>query len=138
MEEMGVRQFAKETLKSFKKTPVSFQAIFFADKIIVNVVIDGAADATFDLPLSTHSAISTALQLEDSLPVEPVVLVGDPQNIKMQVIAAQIGKVVLHLKHPRNVILSIGTRWFGRGDSTNEDDFEKVAFVLENVKSLLQ
>lgn len=138
MDEIGVKQFAKETQTSFNETPVDFQAVYFADKIIVNVVIAGAADATFDIPLSTHSAISTALQLEDSLPVEPVVLVGDPQNIKMQVIAAQIGKVVLHLKHPRNVILSIGTRWFGRGDSTNDDDFEKVAFVLENVKALLQ
>lgn len=131
------RQFAKETVATYEDTQVSFQAVFFADKIILNVVVDGAADATFDLPLSTHSVISPALQLEEGLAVEPVVLVGDPQNVKMQVVAAQVGKVVLHLKHPRNVILSIGTRWFGRGDVTGGDDFEKVAFVLENVKALL-
>lgn len=137
MEEHEVRQFAKEIEASLNNTSVNYQVISFADKIILNVIIEGAADATFDLPLSTHSTVSPALQLEDSLPVEPVVLVGDPQNVKMQVIAAQIGKVVLHLKHSRNVILSIGTRWFGRGDVANDDDFEKVAFVLQNVKTLL-
>lgn len=167
MEQSEIKQFAKEITASFKEplretlketeekekekekevkekevkekeTNVTFLAVFFADKVILNVIIDGAADATFDLPLSTHSAISQALQLEDSLPVEPIVLVGDPQNVKMQVIAAQIGKVVLHLKYQGNVILSIGTRWFGRGDVTEDNDFEKVAFVLQHVKNLLQ
>lgn len=29
-------------------------------------------------------------------------------------VAGQIGKVVRQLKNPRNVILSLGSRWFGR------------------------
>lgn len=138
MDEQDVRQFAKESTDSFKNTELNFQAVFFVDKIITNVIIDGVADATFDIPLSTKSTISASLHLEDSLPVEPVVLVGDPQNVKMQVIASQIGKVVLHLKQPKNVILSIGTRWFGSGDETNDDDFEKLALILQHIKALLQ
>lgn len=138
MDEGGVRQFAKESTDTFKNSELNFQAVFFNDKIIINVIIDGVADATFDIPLSTKSAISSSLNLDESLPVEPVVLVGDPQNVKMQVIASQIGKVVLHLKQPKSVILSIGTRWFGRGDETNEDDFEKLALILQHIKALLQ
>lgn len=138
MDESNSRQFAKESKTTLKNSELNFQAVFFADKIILNVIIDGVADATFDIPLSTKSTISSSLHLEDSLPVEPVVLVGDPQNVKMQVIASQIGKVVLHLKQPKNVILSIGTRWFGRGDETNDDDFEKLAVILQHIKALLQ
>lgn len=133
-----MRQFAKEIAAHHNDTEVRFQAVFFADKIILSILINGAADATFDLPLPIHTAMLPAVPAEDSLPVEPIVLVGDQQNVKIQVVAAQIGKVVMHLKHPRNAILSIGTRWFARGDATNADDFEKVTFVLEHVKRLLE
>ena len=138
MEEPPVRQFAKEIAAHHNDTEVRFQAVFFADKIILSILINEAADATFDLPLPIHTAMLPAVPAEDSLPVEPIVLVGDQQNVKIQVVAAQIGKVVMHLKHPRNAILSIGTRWFARGDATNADDFEKVTFVLEHVKRLLE
>lgn len=128
----------KEIECSNNGTNFNFQKIEFADKIIVNVLIDGVMDTTFDIPLSTHSAINRSTQLEEiDLSVEPIVLVGNPHNIKLQVIASQIGKVVQQLRNPRNVILAMGSRYFGKGDETADGDFEKLMFVLEQIKALM-
>ncbi|KAF3990922.1 hypothetical protein FT663_00858 [Candidozyma haemuli var. vulneris] len=113
-----------------------FQRVSFEDKLVINILIDGVMDTSFDLPLSTSKAIdSSVLTSEDSLGVEPVVLVGDPHNLKLQVVAGQIGKVVYSSGNRRNVILSMGSRWFGR--ETQDGDFEKLMFVLEKVKEVL-
>lgn len=106
--------------------------------MILNVLTNDIMDTTLDIPLSTQATINDGLSDEDSLGVEPVVLVGNPHNLKIQVVAGQIGKVVRQLKNPRNVILSLGSRWFGSGDSTEDGDFEKLMFVLGNIKKLLE
>lgn len=126
----------KEVVALYGLDELRFQKIEFADKIILNVLVNDVIDTTFDIPLSTHAAISLTRD-EDALGIEPVVLVGDPHNLKLQVVAAQIGKIV-QLTEPRNVILSIGSRWFGRGDKTEQDDFEKLMFVGKHVKEVLQ
>lgn len=114
-----------------------FHRITFTDKVILNVMVNGAMDTSFDIPLLTLSTINRSLDQEDSLGPEPVVLMGDPNNLKLQVIASQIGKVAAQLKEPRNVILSIASRWFGNPDETNYGDFDKLVFVLQQIKSLL-
>lgn len=126
-----------EITGSYGNSRLAFQRVDFVDKIVLNVLIDDVIDTTFDIPLSTQSTINLAIQDEHLLGVEPVVLVGDPQNLKLQVIAGQIGKVVQNLKNPRNVILSIGSRWFGNKDDTNDGDFDKLMFVLQNVQKLV-
>lgn len=115
-----------------------FHKISYSDKLVLNIMVNGAMDTSFDLPLLTLSTINRSIQQEDSLGPEPVVLMGDPNNLKLQVIASQIGKVVSQLRDPRNVILSMGSRWFGKADETSDGDFEKLMFVLQHVKSLLE
>lgn len=115
-----------------------FHKISYSDKLVLNLMVNGAMDTSFDLPLLTLSTINRSIQQEDSLGPEPVVLMGDPNNLKLQVIASQIGKVVSQLRDPRNVILSMGSRWFGKADETSDGDFEKLMFVLQHVKSLLE
>lgn len=128
----------REIVASYGTDSLRFQKIDFENKIVLNVLVNDVMDTTFDIPLSTQLAINPSLNDEDSLGVEPVVLVGNPHNLKLQVIAGQIGKVVKLLKYPRNVILSVGSRWFGSGDQTNEGDFERLMFVLGNIKQLLE
>lgn len=112
-----------------------FYKVDFVDKLVVGIVVDGVMDALFDLPLSTLKVIDEGVMKEDSLGVEPVVLVGDPQNLKLQVVAGQIGKVIYSLGNRKNVILSMGLRWWGR--ETEEGDFDKLVFVLEKVRELV-
>lgn len=93
-------------------------------------------DTSFDLPLSTLKVIdSQVLASDESLGIEPVVLVGDPHNLKLQVVAGQIGKVVYLMGNRKNVILTMGSRWFGK-DPT-DGDFDKLMFVLGKIKELL-
>lgn len=127
----------KEIIDQHENDHFSFQLIEFDDKIILNVMINGIVDTTLDIPMPTQSHINDPLQDEQSLGVEPVVLLGDPHNIKIQVVASQIGKVVQLLRRPRNIILSIASRYFGKGDVTQDGDFEKVMFVVQHVKELL-
>lgn len=122
--------------RSHLGTPVTFQRVDFADKLILNIYVDGVIDTTFDVPVSTRQLISGRALEPEALDIEPVVLVGDPQNLKIQIVASQIAKVVLLLEWPRNMVLSIGSRWFGR--ESQEGDFERMMFVLEAVKELLQ
>lgn len=127
----------REITAKYGEDHFSFQTVEFDNKIILNVMINGIVDTTLDIPLSAQTTINPLLQEEESLGVEPVVLLGDPRNIKIQVVASQIGKVVQLLKHPRNVILSIASRWFGCADETHDGDFEKLMFVMQHVKQLL-
>ncbi|GEQ72088.1 hypothetical protein JCM33374_g5774 [Metschnikowia sp. JCM 33374] len=115
-----------------------FHKVSFTDKLILNIMVNDVMDTTFDIPLLTSSTINRSLQREDSLGPEPIVLMGNPNNLKLQVIAGQIGKVVSQSRDPRNVILSMGSRWFGKADETNDGDFEKLMFVLQHIKSLLE
>lgn len=115
------------------------QKVEFENRIILNVAIDGAMNFTFDIPLSNR--VGQPLVRADSANdpgVEPVLLLGDLKNIKMQVVATQIGKMVLYNGgKPKNVILTIGSRWFGDGNSTGTEDFNKLMFVLNNIKALV-
>lgn len=119
----------------------TFHKIELSDKIILNVHTNGIIDTTFDIPISSKAAISSTTNSIDSseegLGVEPIILVGDSSNLKIQIIASQIGKLILLLANPKNLILSIGSRWFGKGDEVKDDDFEKLMFVLANIKEIL-
>lgn len=113
------------------------QKISFADKYIVNVIVNDVVDSTFDIPLATLAQVNRVLQHEESLPVEPVVLVGDPNNLKAQVMVGQLGKVILQLGAPKNTILSINSRWLGPAEAT-DGDLEKLLFLLLQMKLLFQ
>lgn len=141
---MEAAKLSKSVTKTYSNdadAEFTFQKIELGDKIVLNVYINGIIDTTFDIPISSRAAInSSTFSLESSeegLGVEPVILVGDPNNLKIQIIAGQIGKLVLLLKEPKNLILSIASRWFGRGDETTDQDFEKLMFVLSGVKEVL-
>lgn len=144
-------QFAMESTPEFSKSitakfpgdeenEFTFHKIELNNKLILNVQINGVMDTTFDIPVSSKSSINAYSNLSNSEDggVEPVILIGDHSNLKIQVVASQIGKLVLVSQEPKNLILSIGSRWFGKGNETDENDFNKLMFVLDNVKQLLK
>lgn len=113
------------------------------DKLILNVQINGIMDTTFDIPISTGVKVRLTLSggsqhlAGEDVGIEPVVLIGEVNNIKLDIVASQIGKLMLTQQNPKNIILTIGSRWFGKGDTHEEDDFEKLMFILESVKSVI-
>ncbi|CAX45514.1 conserved hypothetical protein [Candida dubliniensis CD36] len=132
-----------------------FHIINYNDKQIINISINGLIDTTFELPVSTKSAITYASALEIStdhfddedgdgeeirerevIP-EPILLIGDYANMKLSIVATQISKII-STTCPKPTILSIGSKWFGKGDEVNDDDFDKLMFILANVKTLIQ
>lgn len=122
-----------------------FHKVEIGETLILNIMIDGIADTTMELPLNSQQAINILSELsnfeeyEESLGVEPRIIIGDHNNYKIQVIGSQIGKLLLKtLKEPKSVILSIGSRWFGKGDDTTDDDFDKLLFILDNLNKLIK
>lgn len=127
-----------------QNTEFLFQKVEINDSMILNVLVEGIADTTFELPLNSQQAINILSDLsnfeenEDNLGIEPKLIIGDHQNFKIHIVASQIGKLILKcLKEPKSVTLSIGSKWFGKGDQTTDEDFDKLMFVLANVKELI-
>ncbi|KAG2735597.1 hypothetical protein G9P44_001811 [Scheffersomyces stipitis] len=126
--------------KDDRSTEIFFQKIEYADRMVLNIQFNGVMDTAFEIPISSRATInySAALSNSDSdLGVEPVLLVGNHANMKISIVAAQIGKLILASANPKSAILSIGSKWFGKGDETEDSDFEKLMFILENTKKLL-
>lgn len=104
------------------------------DKMILHIQIDGAMDSTFDILISTGNNIMLAsgYSSEDTL-IEPKLIVGNHANFKIQIVAGQIAKYIMQAKNPKDTILTIGSKWFGKGDEAQPEDFDKLMFVLENL-----
>lgn len=109
------------------------------DKIILHIQIDGAMDSTFEIPVSTSDTmrLASGTQGEDTL-IEPKLVIGNHANFKIQIVAGQIAKLMLQSNNPKDTFLSIGSRWFGKGDEAQLNDFDKLMFVVENLGILLQ
>lgn len=131
--------FNKQITKTHQDHSFTFQKIEVADSIILNILIDGIGDSTFELPLNSQQSINILSNISNhDAGIEPRIIVGDHKNLKLQIIASQIGKLFFQvLEEPKNVTLTIASRWFGRGDETSDEDFEKLMFVLESVKELI-
>lgn len=114
-----------------------FQRLSFPNKLVLNILINDVMDTTFDIAMPTTSALSQNLQDEMALATDPVLIIGDALNTKLKVFASQIGKVILQLPHPQDVILTMGSRWFGKGGEVQDGDFDKLVFILEQVKKLI-
>lgn len=140
----GTPEFSKSIEVSYpgdnEETEFVFHKIEFQDKIILNVQINGVMDSTFDIPISSSSSINVYSRIKngETSGVEPVILIGDHNNLKIQVVASQIGELVLASANPKNLLLSIGSKWFGKGDEADDKDFDRLMFVLDNVKKILQ
>ncbi|KAI5964028.1 hypothetical protein KGF57_001139 [Candida theae] len=149
-----VIQDSKGFSKSFATTHANqeffFHLIQFQNKQILNISINGILDTTFRIPVSTKTSINYESMMDladnedggdgfasgDRLPPEPQMVIGDYSNMKVSIVASQVGKL-MSIHSPREVILSIASKWFGKGDEVCDDDLEKLTFVLENVKKLL-
>lgn len=118
-----------------------FHKIEFEDKMIINIQIDGSMDMTFDIADTFRTSNPSFLRSSNEdgeHEIEPRILLGNHKNIKLQIVASQIGKLALNSSRPKSIILSIGSRWFGDGESVEKQDFDKLLFILDNVKDLLQ
>lgn len=118
-----------------------FHKLNAGDKIILNVHINSIIDSTYSVERSARSTVDAARYTEwdeevpDAL-IEPKLIIGNHANMKVSIVAAEIGKLVTLITQ-QDLILSIGSRWFGKPDEVLEDDFEKLMFILENVKKVL-
>lgn len=111
-----------------------FQHIEAADQVIYNVYIDGGMDSTFTIAVPAKFTMAMHQMLPEQLQVDPVLIVGDHSNLKVEIVAAEIAKmVILHKQKP--VVLSMGSKWFGR--DITDGDFERLMWVLSQVKTEL-
>lgn len=109
------------------------------DKIILHIRINGAMDSTFEIPVSASDSMRMAagIHSEEAL-IEPKLIVGDHASYKIQVVAGQLAKLVMRATNPKDTILTIGSRWFGKGDEAETEDFDKLMFVAEHLGVLLE
>lgn len=112
-----------------------FQWVEAADKGVFNVIIDGGMDSTFDIAIPTRLTMNLDAGLADTVSVDPVLIVGDHSNLKAQIVAGEIGKMVISLKK-KPLVVSMATKWFG--SDVQEGDFERLMWVLQKVKETLQ
>lgn len=136
-----------------EKTSVTFHRLLFGDSIVVNVAVNGIIDSTFQVkprPLRNSSNVfgenfnaNDDIENDDQVHIvshlEPVLLVGNHGNLKIQVVASEIAKLFCTIPaclEKDKVIFSIGLAWFGKDPDSR--DFERVMFVLENLKKLFQ
>ncbi|KAK6463989.1 proteasome chaperone 3/4 [Scheffersomyces coipomensis] len=127
--------------KDDNDTEIFFHKIELDNKIILNIQFNGVMDTTFELPLSSKATVNYLSSISNSeadIGIEPLLLVGNHANLKISIVASQIGKLIATSGHPKDCILSIGSKWFGKFDESNDDDFEKLMFILENTKKLIQ
>lgn len=143
--------FSKSFISSYQNDTNNeffFHIINYSNQQIINISINGLLDTTFELPVSTKSTINYISSMEiqtdgydddgrerEVIP-EPVLLIGDHANMKLLIIASQVSKII-SVTSPKPTILSIGSKWFGKGDEVRDDDFDRLMFILENVKKLL-
>ncbi|KAI3402451.1 hypothetical protein KGF56_004748 [Candida oxycetoniae] len=147
----GSLQFDKTQTATFPNSKSNEQFFFhlleFQNKLVLNISVDGVLDTTFKLPISTKRTINyesmmdlnendDSIENEYDFQIEPQLLIGDHANMKIAIIAGQVAKLISTQK-PKETILSIGTRWLGKGDQVEENDLAKLTFILENVKKLL-
>ncbi|RLV94769.1 hypothetical protein JA1_001614 [Spathaspora sp. JA1] len=132
--------FSKSLTLHNDKTEFFFHKLSLADRQIINVQIDGIMDTTFDIPMTTQASINYASSMEidgDTIGVpDPVLLIGDHANMKISIVASQVAKLIA-LQCPKHTCLSIGSKWFGNGNEVEEGDFEKLMFIVENIKKVL-
>ena len=94
--------YPNDTSSSSSTNEFFFHIINYSDKQILNISINGLMDTTFELPVSTKSAITYASALEipmdqfedeheqeevrerEVIP-EPILLIGDHSNMKLLV-----------------------------------------------------
>ena len=109
-----------------------FQHVEAADQVIYNLYIDGGMDSTFTVAVPASFTMAMHQMLPDQLQVDPVLVVGDHSNLKVQIIAAEVAKmVIIHKQKP--VVLSLGSKWFGR--DLADGDFDRLMWVLGQVKA---
>lgn len=102
--------------------------IEFIDKLIINLSLDGETDISYDIQIPEMNDLKKPLRRYDfdvdgeevneedddiSSTVTPTVLIGAGDNLKMQVLASQIGNVMSRLV-TKNIILNISGKLFGR------------------------
>lgn len=123
--------FSKELKVSYDAdTEFTFHKLELADKIIFNIRINNIMDTTFDIPSNSKNVIND----DSSGTIEPIILVGNHLNLKIQIVATQLSKVFA-MYSPKSVILTIASKWFGQ--ELEDGDFDKLMWLLDQVKQFL-
>lgn len=120
---------------------ILFQRIDFGEALVVNVAVNGVLDTTFEaVPRPAAPACLDSYGLDDITTTgpEPKLLVGNHANLKVQVVASEIAKLFGTLPSclcKEKVVYSLGLKWLGT--EPDNDDFNKIMFLLENLKLVL-
>lgn len=136
---LSLDNFSKSITSKYKdQDELELHKIEYDDRTILSIRTDGIMDATFSIspPSKAPSNILSMDGTMEDFGIDPVILVGDHSNLKTQVVATEIGKLVYRISPLKNLILTLGSNWFGKGDVTETQDFDKLMFILENIKEL--
>lgn len=97
----------------------------FLDKILINVSMDGETDISYDIQIPEMNDLKKPVRRYDdddeeeednrltSSTIIPTVLIGAGNNMKIQVLASQIGHEMSQFS-TKNIILNISGKIFGR------------------------
>ncbi|ODV82522.1 hypothetical protein CANARDRAFT_126621 [[Candida] arabinofermentans NRRL YB-2248] len=119
------------------------------NKLIINLYKNGQIDICYDLQLNkiNKSQIIYNDYDDDDNDTEyddltsnliPIVLIGNSNNMKTQVLASQIGKLINEKNisnYNDNIILHSSGQFFNNDDNddnndNNDDDFNKLQFII--------
>lgn len=139
---LHMTSFCKSTCALYDDAhSILFQRIDFGEALVVNVAVNGVLDTTFEaVPKPAPPTYPDSYGSDDigSTGPEPKLLVGNHANLKVQVVASEIAKLLGTLPSclcKEKVVFSMGLKWLGT--EPNNDDFNKVMFLLENLKLVL-
>lgn len=105
----------------------------FLDKVIIHLAMDGETDISYDIEITGQENMKRPLRNYDynddsdeefessniaNSTIVPTVLIGPGDNVKVKVLASQIGHLMSRLS-TKNIILNISGKIFGKPKTQN-------------------
>ncbi|GMG56448.1 unnamed protein product [Ambrosiozyma monospora] len=150
---MSFKDQHKQLSRSFKdeaqkdEFELTCSILEFANKFLINVSKNGEIDMSFDVQLPTEQKRMNRYSYEDddfdgsnmkdiNEGVMANVLIGNNANLKNQVLATQVGKLVnqFNPQKKNSLILNVSGKIFAKSENATNDDFTRLNFVLELIK----
>ncbi|GME81595.1 unnamed protein product [Ambrosiozyma monospora] len=144
------RNFKDEVQKD--EFELTCSIIEFANKFLINVSKNGEIDTSFDVQLPTEQRRMNHYNYDEydvedddadgsnmkdiNEGVMANVLIGNNANMKNQVLATQVGKLVnqFNPQKKNSLILNVSGKIFAKSENATNDDFTRLNFVLELIK----
>ncbi|QPG72741.1 hypothetical protein FOA43_000042 [Brettanomyces nanus] len=141
MSNLGFEEGHREISRQLESCELTCRIVEFLDKVIVDIQKDGEMDVSYDIQLGKtgikkHPIGSTIEEnvydavLDNN--IVPTSLLDGSCNVKNQVVASQIGKLMGELQK-RNVIVNMSGKLF-KGTEFEKSDFQRLQIVVKLVR----